>query len=712
MYEHNPQIIRTYFQNEDVQERIRQNIQRGRLEATVTIGRAARLFGFTENQLRDWEDRGLLKPFRTTSQRQYPPAELEKLAIIKELIDAGGFTPGSIPADVDEIWSKIASEHKDQISRDRSNEVDYLPINLRIENVRAELFWRFYVSRALRLSLMLICDELPNSPAGLVLPLQSDPVASIDSVKDLPKLGPSLVGWLSKTRSSHTLFTLVPSFQYSTDHSLLPLAAMKDDRPLEQPEDKTLIVLDRLDNRSNKTLSLAPEKVETIRLLLAPLYENAQTLHSFFSAGMRDELDPAPNLDGSITADVILDSLADIVVRLGGRTNKGSDRWRFCCIMLPKDPSLPLQQHTLVVRAQSQLSPHKIGGTTVSPDKFVNALSLRAYQSGQVICRPNVTDTDTSIALHQMEGPVRSALAVPIGWENGSVVAVLYVVSYETDAFSDSRQRVLRMVCRMIEEAILTYRVRQQAAARLTNALDRPRSVDPLFEDFLSENDFVLDVEGLLIALKAQLEEWEEPRHEIVPLEARKARYREQQTTGEVVSFIAVDVDNQSSLAVKYGDQVARNLSKEVGSRISGQQLFSTNPEHRRLYHICVDRFYLLLKGMALDEALNKAEQLRVALQGIYRVEARRVSTERLMLPEGKLELPGVTVRLGVAAYPYRKLQELLQRYPAETSVAGIRAQIMRDLDEILNVGQQDGGNVITSWDIDNWGFIRWHPIK
>jgi GGDEF domain-containing protein len=710
MYEHNPQMIRTYLQNEDVQERIRQNIQRGRLEATVTIGRAARLFGFTENQLRDWEDRGLLKPFRTTSQRQYPPAELEKLAIIKELIDKGGFTPGSIPSDVHNIWSRIASEQKDQLSRDRSSEVDYLPINLRIENVRAELFWRFYASRALRLSLMLICDELPNSSAGLVLPLQRDPAESIDSVKDLAKLGPSLVGWLSKTRSSHTLFTFVPSFQYSTDYSLLPLTSIEDDRLLEQPEDKTLIVLDRLDKRFNKTLSLTPEKVATIRLLLAPLYENARTMHSFFSAGMRDELDPAPNLDGSTTPDVILNGLANMVIRLGGSTNKGVDRWRFCCILLPKDLSLPLQQHTLVVRAQSKLSPHKIGGTTVSPDKFISALSLRAYQSGDLIYRPQITDSDTSIAFHQVEGPIRSALAVPIGWENGSVVGVLYVVSNELKAFSESYQRVLRLICRMIEEAILTYRVRQQVVARLTNALERPRSVDPLFEDFLSENDFLHDVDNLLNELKPQSGEWNELRYEVVPLEVRKKRYREQQATGEVVSFIAVDVDNQSSLAVKYGDQVARNLSKEVGSRIKGQQIFSTNPEHRRLYHIYADRFYLLLRGMVLDEARNKAEQLRVALQGVYRVEVRRFYTERLMLPEGMLEIPNVTVRLGVAAYPFKKLQELLQRSIAETDVADVRAQIMRDLDEILNVGHQEGGNVITSWDIESWGYINWHP--
>lgn len=712
MYEHNPQIIKAYLQNEDVQERIRKNIQRGRLEATVTIGRAARMFGFTENQLRDWEDHGLLKPFRTTTQRQYPPAELEKLAIIKELIEEGGFSPGSIPSDVDEMWERIASEPRYQLSGGRDTEVDNLPINLRIENVRAELFWRFYASRALRLSLMLVCDQLPNSPAGLVLPLKSDPAMSIDSVENLAKLGPSLIGWLSKTRSSHTLFTLRPSSQYSTDHSLLPLTPMQDDRPLKEAIDRTLIVLERLDRRSNKTLSLTEQEVETIRLLLAPLYENAQIMHSIFGLGTRDEATPAPNLDNSTTPDVILNSLADMIVHLGGRTNEGANRWHFCCILLPKDPLLPLQQHTLVVRAQSKHSPHKIGGTTVSPDKFINALSLRAYQSGDLIYRPQITNSDTSIALHQVEGPIRSALAIPIGWENESPVAVLYVVSYEVEAFSENYQRVLRLVCRMIEEAIRTYYVRQLVSTRLTNTIDYPTSVDPLFEDFQSENDFVHDIESLLNDLRKKLGERIERRHEVVLIEERKKQYREQQATGEVVSVIAIDIDNQSSLAVRYGNQVVRNLTKEVGLRIRGQQSYYTNPEHRRLYHICADRFFVLLKGIVLEEARNKAEQLRVALQGIYRVEAMHFSKERLMLPEGKLELPNVTVRLGVAAYPYVKLQELLQRHPADTNIADVRSQIMRDLDEILNVGQQDGGNVITSWDIDNWGFIRWHPIK
>src|SRR6266571_7688730 len=99
MYKRSPQDIKNHLQNEDAKKRVLRNIQRGREEATVTIGRAARLFNFTENKLRDWENLGLLKPLRSkdiTGQRQYPPEELDKLAILKELIEEGGYTPSEI----------------------------------------------------------------------------------------------------------------------------------------------------------------------------------------------------------------------------------------------------------------------------------------------------------------------------------------------------------------------------------------------------------------------------------------------------------------------------------------------------------------------------------------------------------------------------------------------------------------------------------------
>ena len=713
--EQNLQRIKEHLQSKDAQERIEKRMEDARSKATVTISRAARLFGFSENQLRDWERRfGLLKTDRssqegknTTGHRQYSPAELDKLAIIKELMDQGGFVPADIPQEIDAIWESISREQVAQALKVGEDTTETLSINVRIENARAELFWRYYASHVLRLSLMLICDELPGTSAGLVLPLRPGPAASVTRVEDLPKLGESLVGWLSKTGSSHTLFTPAPSFQYTSDYNLLPLTEMKDDMSLEQPQDKTLIVLDRRDRRS-KILSLSAPVVETIPRLLTPLYEEGLNLRSYFGLGMRDELDPAPDLDSGVTSDVILDGLANMIIRLGGQTTDGRNRWRFCCILLPKDPLLPLQQRTLVVRAQSQSSPHKVGVTTVSPDKTVNSLSLRAYQSGQVVYHPN---TDASLAHHKVEGPVESAIAIPIGGESGPAVAALYVASYEKAAFSEYSQQVLRMICRMIEEAIVTYRTRNQVMARLTDALDLPRVVDPLFEKFLSESDFVHDIEELLTTLKAQLGQWEEAvRKEKAPLEERKTQAREEQSTGEVVSFIGVDIDNQSSLATKYGDQVARNLSREVGLRILGKQRLYSNPAYHRVYHFYADRFYLLLKDMTLDEARSKAEQLKNTLNGDYRIEARRVPVERLKLPEHMLELSGVTVRLCVSSFTYGKLKELLQRRLAKVAVAEVRAEIMLRLDEMLNLGQEKGGNVVISWDIDSWDYKIWPP--
>ncbi len=203
----------------------------------------------------------------------------------------------------------------------------------------------------------------------------------------------------------------------------------------------------------------------------------------------------------------------------------------------------------------------------------------------------------------------------------------------------------------------------------------------------MSENEFIDDVETLLTEIHTQ-------------------QLTEQQAE-EVVSFITIDIDNQSSLAIKYGDRVARNLSREVGSRIRGQLRLFSNPAFRRLYHVNADRYNLILQGMVLEEARNRAEPLRQALVGEYRIDARRIVMGRPMLPAGLLELPNVTVRLGVSSYPYKKLKEVLQRYPVETAVATVRALIMFNLDETLEIGRREGGNCIVSWDPVIWGWRR-----
>lgn len=84
----------------------------------------------------------------------------------------------------------------------------------------------------------------------------------------------------------------------------------------------------------------------------------------------------------------------------------------------------------------------------------------------------------------------------------------------------------------------------------------------------------------------------------------------------------------------------------------------------------------------------------------------------RLTSRERQFELPNVTVRLGVSSYKYRKLKEVLRRYPAEATIAETRAVLMQNLDLQLDIGQREGGNIIISWDNDIWGSRQWSPSE
>ena len=146
-------------------------------------------------------------------------------------------------------------------------------------------------------------------------------------------------------------------------------------------------------------------------------------------------------------------------VLLDGRQNAdGQQRWYFCCVLLPEESALPLQQRSLIVQAQSLHAPHNIGVTSISPEKSVTSISLRAFQSGNIVYRPEIALEDTTIVFREVEGPIRSIVAVPVGGEDGLPIAVLYVASRLEEAFSDNDQRVLRILGRMVEELLITYR--------------------------------------------------------------------------------------------------------------------------------------------------------------------------------------------------------------------------------------------------------------
>jgi len=83
---------------------------------------------------------------------------------------------------------------------------------------------------------------------------------------------------------------------------------------------------------------------------------------------------------------------------------------------------------------------------------------------------------------------------------------------------------------------------------------------------------------------------------------------------------------------------------------------------------------------------------------------------DRSTLPESRLDIPDVTMRLGVPAFKHMKIKQLFGRFSMETAVSEVRAIITNALDQVLKQGQQEGGNVVICWDYETWGYRKWTP--
>lgn len=692
--------IRKLLQSEEVQKRIQENIRKGGEDAKVTIGRAAELFGLKQAKLRELDK--LLNPERSgdnpIGQRRYSLTELRKIAIISELLKEG-CAVAEIPTAIDEIWEQVTyQESPQELETSQVTAIQSYFINRRIEEARTTLFWRFFASKLLRQALHLICEDLPGTTVALILPFHFS--VPVTSMHDLSKIDLALIGWLSRSHSSHTLLVSHPDFEYKTDYRLLPLVAMKDEEAQEAPEDATLILLDR----RARPLTLNNNVVAVIRDLLKALYMHQVILQRLFGVGMRDQLEPSTDVESTANyTDAILDELANEILFFGGQTTKQLPRWRFCNILLPLATRLPLHQRSLVVRARSKNSPHRIG-VAVSPSDALMALSIRAMQSGNIVYRANISPGSEGmmVAFGEKEGPIRSAVAIPIGSERGQPLAVLYIVSDEEEAFSFHQRGILRLIGRLIGELLETYTARNRTGQDLNSCLYNPDVVDSIFEYFASENAFYKDIEHILmltaLSLKKRKNQHEE--NDIVDLEQDMGGV-EKGSIRTALSLIAVEVDKTENIAFMFGDEIVRHLSREVGLQLQRQYraLFAHAGELQP-YYIYGSRFYLLLKDISLEEARIKAERLRVSLaSGKYSVEA----------PLMTRELPPITVHLGVGHYTQAKLEELLGRY-STNAIIGVRTLIMIFLDDILKLGQKEGGDVVMSWDFGLHAIIRSSP--
>src|SRR5258708_12209098 len=160
-------------------------------------------------------------------------------------------------------------------------ETEHLPIDKRIEIADQEVFWRYFVSQVLRLSLLLICEDMPDTLAGLVLPLQKKADASVmTDPKDLHTVVLSLVAWLGRNQPFYPFLDMAPSFEVPSDFRIQPLRAVGEEKTRYTP---LLIV-----QRKAWLVHLSDAVLETIERLLGLVYKYVEQWRSCFDYGMRD----------------------------------------------------------------------------------------------------------------------------------------------------------------------------------------------------------------------------------------------------------------------------------------------------------------------------------------------------------------------------------------------------------------------------------------
>jgi DNA-binding transcriptional MerR regulator len=724
MYEQrkSPFSIEEYLQQPDTQEKIQRKMIEARSAATVTITRAADLFGFSDTQLRDWDRLGFVSPPRSDGaklddkkHRQYSRTELDVLAAIRILRD-DSYSITEIKQNIgvvrdiaNQLGQEVftlpgAVERTTQSVEVIQEPANVPPIDQLLDNADNELFWRFYATNALRLSLSLLAEYNPNTIIGLVMPLNSNTPASVTSA-NIADLGECLIGWLRPDYSFYLLYTSRPSFEEHTDFRMHPLRVMKNGIVQDEVrQNSTWIVVQRKEGLRD----ISQQVLTTIQNLCAPLYKLKEEWLSLFVQGQRfftfPIVDFIPGPANDPTKRSLLSKLANLTVSMGH--DKG---WRFACILTPHNPQLPVSQHQLVLLAKSDNTPemYVVGTTQVSPLDEVMSVSLRAYQGGHICYRHCATPNDKSIANYDVEQPIGSAIAVPIGGEEATPLGVIYLVSSKHDTFAPDDQGLLRMIARMVQGLLLTFQTRIKVTEKLKPLIDKPALADLAYEPFLSETDFIADMETLLndISKRENLKANLQPILELPTPAAQRAALRPSYSGTDIVSFYCIDVNDQTHLTQKYGEIMARNLSREVGRSIEAylRPLFTTSYfKYFKLYHAYGDRFYIRLGSIPLEEAKNKVWSLKDDLElKPYQVNALRFTTEQ-RTPSEMLIQEDISVRIGVSSYPYLKLLELMllqdnQPYPA----ASVATLILNDFSGLLRKGP--GVNV---WDPFDWQYV------
>ena len=159
------------------------------------------------------------------------------------------------------------------------------------------------------MSLLLICEEMPGTIAGLFLPLQrKEPGLRIDSSHNISQAGPSLIGWIGANQAFYASYEPAPTFDYPSDFRIEYLPDWN-----ENICPAPIIVI----QRKSRDIAVTGTQVASIQRIFELVYKYVEDWLPCFSAGRRDWIEHVTNfgLNPNVT-DALLDNMMNTVVEL------------------------------------------------------------------------------------------------------------------------------------------------------------------------------------------------------------------------------------------------------------------------------------------------------------------------------------------------------------------------------------------------------------
>lgn len=686
--------IHDHLNQPATRQRLNERFAAAREQLTTSIGEAARIAGISPEKARYVEVAGVLSPGRSTPKhagerendtpddqkvsvghRRYSLRQINRLIIMGDLMDYGfGMT------DIGRYMN-----HDQNAVDSLVESIQASDLTTRLREAESAYVQRMLMPRLMYFTHVLLLGDVVDCSIALVLPVGDiSSHAPLTRVEDLPQIGPALVGWHSRSHPYSVLFMREPLVDDATRYEIRGVddlcRAAGVTEVCERPTGAYLLIerefahlLDapattRLLADAGAAASEPPNPRAVAYRLLRCLRQRADETKHIFGHSLSTVSDgmvySSLEFTSDMTGDQLLTAIADLVVQLGNeQISKATPRrgeWIFSAILVPDNPSRPLGRQSLVVRAQSERSPHIVGVTKLTPGRN-EGLSTYAALSGNMILRRAVDSADPAIADTgaDIEGAPGPTLAMPAVSATGKVLAVLYVRAIygengsTNDTFTANDQLLLRVIGHIIGGVVFSYRGYALTRNRLREMIDQPKTVDRFLREFKTINDFWSDLKTML------QRQQDAPSSVVADID---------NDSPNPITMLAIDIEDYSTLINAYGSNTARHLIRAMGRRIAGQPLVASSPlmgaatgARNTVYHLYGDRFCLLLENTSMNAARSYARKLQQLISGSYSLEVTHVDETGHTVAAAAITLHKVGVRIAVVSYDGAKLGQMLQ---------------------------------------------------